>query len=142
MVIRNPLLAVCLLGIAFPTAATADGLEGPVGLVIRPAQEEAKVKGCRIATPGHYDVNVGDLIELDYTYPVVPAAIPKKLDHKQTGVGAVAKSPVGFRTVVSPKLLGGGTVAFYFDAKKEGEETVTLIIDGAEYQYTFKVAGK
>ena len=142
MIVRNLIPSICLLGVALPTAATADGLEGPVGIVVRPAQEEAKVKGCRIATPGHYEINVGDLVELDYTYPVVPDAIPKKLDHRQTGTGAVAKSPLGFRTVVSPKLLGGGTVAFYFDAKKEGEETVTLLIDGTEYKYTFKVAKK
>ena len=42
----------------------------------------------------------------------------------------------------TPKLVGTGTIAFYFDAKKEGEDTVTLMIDGAEYTYKFKVVKK
>jgi hypothetical protein len=139
---RIPLIGFCLIGVTTPPTAMADGLEGVVGTVVRPAQEEAKSKGCKIAATGNYEITVGDLIELDYTYPVVPDAIPKKLEHKQTDTGAVAKSPLGFRTVISPKQLGGGTIAFYFEAKKAGEETVTLIIDGTEYKYNFKVAEK
>lgn len=142
MVVRIPLIAFCLIGATGPPTARADGREDIMGTVVRPAQEEARAKGCRIAAPGTYQVRVGDLIELDYSYPVVPDAIPKKLEHTQTTTGAVVKSPLGFRTVLSPKLLGGGTVAFYFEAKKAGEETVTLVIDGTEYQYTFTVMNK
>jgi hypothetical protein len=112
------------------------------GRTVRPALDEAKVQGCKIAKPGDYEVTVGDLIELDYTYPIVPAAIPRKAECKQTLLGAVAKSPLGFRTVTTPRLAGTGTVAFYFDAKKEGEDTISLIIDGAEYAYKFKVVKK
>jgi len=142
MAVRISLVTLCLIGVTLQPTTMADGLEGAVGTVIRPAQEEAKAKGCKIAATGNYEVSVGDLIELDYTYPVVPDAIPKKLEHKQTDTGAVAKSPLGFRTVISPKLFGAGTIAFYFDAKKAGEETVTMIIDGTEYKYNFKVAEK
>jgi|SoiMethySBSTD1v2_1073268.scaffolds.fasta_scaffold156043_3 hypothetical protein len=142
MAARILLVLLCLIGVALPSTAMADGTESVVGNVIRPAQEEAKAKGCKIAATGSYDITVGDLIELDYSYPIFPDAIPKKMEHKQSSSGAISKSPLGFRTVLTPKLLGGGTVAFYFEAKKAGEEAVTLIIDGAEYKYNFKVAEK
>lgn len=139
MIIRSLLVAGCLLGFMLSMAVALDSVEGTT---VRPRLEAAKVKGCKIAAPGDYQVNVGDLIELDYTYPVVPAAIPKKVAYQQTLTGAVAKSAMGFRTVTIPRLVGAGTIACYFDAKQAGEETVTLIIDDAEYVYKFKVVKK
>lgn len=112
------------------------------GTTVRPVQEKAMVAGCKIAKPGTYEVAVGDLIELDYTYPVVPPAIPQKVKFNQTTTGAVAKASLGFRKVTTPKLVGTETIAFYFDAVKVGTETVTLIIDEAEYTYQFKVVKK
>jgi hypothetical protein len=109
---------------------------------VRPIQVKAKVEGCQIAKPGDYEVKVGDLIELNYTYPVVPAAMPNKVFYKQTIIGAIAISPLGFRRVIVPEMIGTVTIAFYFEAKKEGEETVALIIDDAEYVYKFKVVKK
>lgn len=124
---------------ALAAVALAQGGGGTEGTTIRPRLEEAKVKGCKIASPGEYKVSVGDLIELNYTYPIVPTAIPKKMSHTITAGGAVVKSSLGFRRVVAPKLVGAGTIAFYFEAKAAGEDTVTLTIDDAEYQYKFKV---
>jgi hypothetical protein len=133
-------IVACVTTALIASPATAQ--EGVDGTTVRPMLDKAKVAGCKIAKPGDYEVTVGDLIELDYTYPVAPTVIPKKVDFKQTLIGAVAKSPLGFRTVTTPKLVGTGTIAFYFEAKKEGTDTVTLIIDGAEYGYKFKVVKK
>jgi hypothetical protein len=119
--------------------ASARAEDGVDGVTVRPMQDKAKVEGCKIAIPAEYEVTVGDLIELDYTYPVIPVAIPNNVNYKQTLTEAVGKSPLGFRRVTTPKMVGTGTIAFYFDAKKVGEETVTLIIDEAEYAYKFKV---
>jgi hypothetical protein len=128
---------ICVAAALF--AAVAVAADGVKGRTVRPLQEKAKVAGCKIAKPGSYEVAVEDLIELDYTYPVVPTAIPNKVDHKQPASGSVVKSELGFRTVSTPRLLGTGTIAFYFEAKKEGEDKITVIIDENEYEYTFKV---
>lgn len=139
MVTRMFVVAVSFLGLVVSVSRATDGLDG---VTVRPRQQEARVQGCKIAAPGVYEVEVGNLIELDYQYPVVPGAIPAKLDSKQTATGAVAKSPLGFRKVTTPMLVGAVTIAFYFDAKKAGDETVTLIIDKQEYAYTFKVVAR
>lgn len=133
------LAAFCvILAVATTPAAATEGVNGTT---LRPAQDKAKVDGCKIAKPGAYEVAIGDIIELDYTYPVVPDAIPKKVDHKQTLGGSVVMSSLGFRSVSVPHLLGVGTIAFYFEAKRAGGDTITLIIDGEEYEYKFRVAG-
>jgi hypothetical protein len=130
------IVLIAFIALAPRLAFATDGVKGQT---VRPVQVDAKVKGCKIAKPGDYEVNPGDLIELDYTYPVVPQAIPKKVDFKQTLIGAVAPSPLGIRSVSTPDLVGTGTIAFYFDAKKLGKDIVTLIIDGDEYVYRFTV---
>jgi hypothetical protein len=124
--------------VAAVMAASTGAQDGVTGTTVRPIQVDAKVMGCTIAEPGDYQVKVGDLIELNYSHPVAPP-FPQKVDFKQTLIGAVARSPLGFRAVNTPKLIGKKTIAFYFDAKKEGEDTVTLIIDKEEYTYKFKV---
>jgi hypothetical protein len=84
-------------------------------------------------------VNVGDVIELDYSYPVVPGVIPKKVSIKQTPGGAVDMSPIGIRIVVVPAMVGASTIGFFLDAKDAGQETVMLVIDDNEYEYSFTV---
>lgn len=123
-------------------AADAGATEGVDGTIIRPVQDKAKVAGCKIAKPDAYPVMVGDLIELDYTYPLNGTAIPKKVDHMQTLSGAVIKSSLGFRTLSMPKLIGTGSIAFYFAANKEGTENITLIIDNDQYTYQFNVTNR
>ncbi len=139
MVARTTLAFLCLSSFMMPATLATDGVKG---ITVRPKQENAKVQGCKIAAPGNYETNVGDLIELDYTYPVVPEAIPKQVDSKETLTGAVAKSSLGFRMVTTPKMVGVTTIAFYFEAKKQGEDTVTLSIDESEYTYKFTVTKK
>jgi hypothetical protein len=132
-------LRTVLIGLLLLCATYAQAVNGVVGTTVRPPLAAAKVKGCQVAKPGDYTVEVGDLIELDYSYPVVPDSSPIKVDFKQTLLGNVVKSPLGFRTVTTPPLVGASTIAFYFEAKKAGTETVTLIVDGDEYTYRITV---
>jgi hypothetical protein len=68
----------------------------------------------------------------------------------QAGVGTI---PLEGGTSPPPRLgvtrrdqagagIPVGMLQFFFDAKKEGEDTVTIKIDGAEYVYKFKVVKK
>jgi hypothetical protein len=130
--------SVCMLVVAM-AAMSARATEGVKGTVVRPKQAKAKVDGCRIAEPKAYTVKVGDVIELDYGYPVVPGAFPKKVSIKQTAGGAVEESPLGIRMVSVPMLLGASTIGFFLEAKEAGQETVTIVIDDNEYEYAFTV---
>jgi hypothetical protein len=128
----------CLLVVAM-AAMSAFAADGVHGTVVRPRTVAAKVEGCRIAAARDYKVGVGDVIELDYGYPVVPGAMPKKVSIKQTPGGAVDAAPLGIRLVTTPGLLGASTIGFFLEAKEAGEKTVTLVIDDNEYEYSFTV---
>ncbi len=130
------LLAI-IASAVFPSIGISQ--EGVEGAIIRPNVVDAKVEGCTVSAPGNYDMIVGNFIELEYSYPVVPAAMPKKVSHKETLRGVVRLSPLGFRHAVTPKLVGRQTIVFCFDAAEKGSDTITLIVDEAEYAYTFKV---
>ncbi len=132
--------STAVIGCFLLTSVTALAVDGVVGTVMRPGLVDAKVKGCQVSEPKSYSVTVGDVIELDYSYPVFPAAIPKKVDYNQTTLGVVTKSSLGFREVTNPGLVGSRTIAFYFDARKPGTETVNLLIDNEVYKYEFKVS--
>jgi hypothetical protein len=136
---RYFILIVGSLMAAILSLNVVEATEGVKGNTVRPDLDKAKVKGCRIAKPGDYKVSRGDLIELDYTYPVVPGSIPDKVSYKKIRNAAVVPSSLGIRSVVQPGRLGGGTIAFYFQARRKGKGTVVLIIDGAEYTYHFTV---
>jgi hypothetical protein len=161
------LVVAHLVAVLFASRAVA--IDGIDGTTVRPAPNE--VMGCSMSKPGNYEVHVDDLIELDYSYVLVPSASPKKVEYSQTKAGAVVKSSQGFRSVTAPGQAGAGTIPaeggsspppricvtrpdqagpgiptgmlqFFFDAKKEGEDTVTIKIDGREYVYKFKVVKK
>lgn len=122
--------------------------EGVKGTTVRPVQEDANTRGCRIAKPGEYLATVGDLIELDYTHPSIPAVRPKKVGSELTGNGAIIASPLGTRLVPPSEPAGTdlrapgppSTIAFYFEARQAGEDEITLTIDGKKYVYKFKVS--
>jgi hypothetical protein len=116
----------------------AHAVDGVQGTVYRPVQVDAALKGCQIAKPGDHHVCTGDLIELDYSYPIVPAALPTKVSFKQTLGGAIKPSPLGIR-LVNSTLIGASTIAFYFEAVKPGKETITILIDDKEYEFRFEV---
>lgn len=132
---KTPFFMILIVGIA-PFAFSQDGVEGTI---VRPMTVDAKVKGCKVAKPGEYRVSVGDFIELEYSYPVVPECIPDKVSYNQTLNGAVNLSPLGIRHVTQPSLVGAGTIALCLDAVKEGTDKVTFTIDKATYEYDFKV---
>lgn len=120
----------------------ARGAEGVHGQVLRPEKVDAKVTGCKVSQPGDYKVAMGDIIELEYSYPVVPDAIPQKVGIHVTSQGAVVLSPLGTRFAVTPQLLGASTIVSFLEARKAGEETVTLTIDNADYQYKILVSNE
>jgi hypothetical protein len=120
----------------------ARGAEGVHGQVLRPRKADAKVMGCEVSQPGEYNVSTGDLIELEYGYLVVPDAIPQKVGTQVTSQGAVVPSPLGTRLAFTPGLVGAVTIVSFLEARKAGEETVTLIIDNAAYQYKIRVSGE
>jgi hypothetical protein len=106
--------------------------------VLRPATEPARTAGCQISKAGPHKAALGELIELEYTYPAAPGAVPQTVEVKQTPNGAIAASPLGIRTIDAGSALPR-TIVFYFEAKKPGSDTVTLVIDGTPYTYQFQV---
>ena len=108
------------------------------GWVFRPVTVKAKVPGCMVAKPGRYAIKVGELIELDYIYPVTPEATPTKVDFALQLKGVIVPSPLGIR-YIDTTLIGTQTIGVFFEAKKTGAEQVELIIDDATYVYNFKV---
>ena len=106
--------------------------------IARPLMVDGKVGGTQIAKPGNYRITAGDLLELEYTYPVVPAAMPKELNSTSTDSN-VLSADGNAKTVVVPGLMGAGKKAFCFRATKAGTSNVTIKIDGNEYQYSITV---
>jgi hypothetical protein len=122
--------------------------------VLRPAKERARANFCEISKTGFHKATVGDLIELEYTYsvppampspsarpynrPFLPGTVPEAVDVKQTPNGAIVASPLGTRTVEDGRA-GRRAIVFYFEAKRAGNDTVTLVVDGTPYAYHFQV---
>ena len=105
--------------------------------IIRPLLVDGKTGGTQIAKPGNYRVTAGDTLELEYSYPVVPAAMPKELS--STSSDSNVLSTDGVKTVVVPGLMGEGKKAFCFRAMKAGASNITITIDGNEYHYSITV---
>lgn len=130
--------AVCVFLVIGLVHSVALG-DKPEGNVIRPVKVAAKVKGCQVSKPGDYRATAGDLIELEYTFPVVPGAMPEDVG-REWDRGAIYGSNLGIRNLIVPEMLGTGTHLFYFLAKHEGSGTAFVIIDGVKYEYKFEVA--
>lgn len=112
--------------------------EEPQGNVIRPKEVDARVKGCQVSEPGKYRATAGDLIELEYTFPIVPSTIPKVVDRKWDK-GSVYGSKLGIRNLIVPRMVGTGTYLFYFEARHKGYGTAIMVIDDVKYEYQFEV---
>lgn len=108
--------------------------------IIRPVLVDGEVDGTQIAKPGEYQATVGDLIELEYSYPTVPTAVPKELS-SSSSVQSVVESAGVAKEVIVPGLTGSSKKAFCFRATSEGTSEVTLILDGNQYQYSITVEG-
>jgi hypothetical protein len=110
--------------------------------IIRPAKVDAKIEGTSIAEPGDYAINIGDLVDLGYTYPVVPAAIPKKLSFKLSEDGILQPCDPTVFDVVTPELVGSGSKTFCYKAVDSGRVSLTLTIDENSYDYSFDVQAR
>jgi hypothetical protein len=129
-----------LLPCAMCLSAAPETKQGqPAGNVIRPQKVPAKVPGCKISKPGKYKASPGDLIELEYTFPVTPDAVPHDVG-RETDRGAIYPSNLGIRRLVVPDMLGTGTYLFYFEARHEGRGAAFVVIDRVKYEYVFEVA--
>jgi len=115
--------------------------DGPRSNVIRPRKIDANIKGCQVSEPGKYRATAGDLIELEYTFPIVPSAIPMKVD-LETDKGAIYSSKLGIRNLIVPSFVGTGTYLFYCEAKHEGKGTAYVVIDDVKDEYGFEVSEK
>ena len=113
--------------------------EQPTGNVIRPKRVDAKVKGCQISETGEYQATAGDLIEIEYTFPIVPTCIPEEIA-RETDRGAVYPSKLGIRNLIVPRIVGTGTYLFYFDARDAGTGTAMVVVDDVKYVYRFEIA--
>jgi hypothetical protein len=76
-------------------------------------EDQVKVKG-------------GDVIELEWSYPVVPGAIPRDASARSD---SEAVRFVEITRVVGPKLVGAGKLAAVFKAEKEGKATLTFTVE-------------
>jgi hypothetical protein len=104
--------------------------------MLRPALDDANVKGCKVSKPGEYSVTAGDWIELTYTYPVVPSAIPQKVT---VSVDQKNLEPLGTRRIATPGRVGTATIVCHFQSLLPGDETIRMTIDNNEYVYKIKV---
>lgn len=120
-------------------AATARTGERPFPNVIRPKKVDAKVKGCKVSEPGKYQATQGDLIELEYTYPVVPEAMPDQVN-QETDKGAIYTANLGIRRLQVPGFVGTQTYVFYFEARDKGRGIAYIVIDEVKYEYAFEVS--
>ena len=116
----------------------------PEATLYRPSKKPAKVAGAEVSMPGDHEVCVGDMIELEYTYPVTPSTIPKEIALMDGFQGNVLPSDCGWAQGVRSELIGSQTIVFSYVAKKPGTENVWFAIvgpDGSDhtYEYNFKV---
>lgn len=139
-VLLTATVVLCGLVGAADTVFAIDGVE--TSAVVRPRLGDASIKGCMVATSAKYRLTTQDMLEIQYRYPIVPQAIPKKIQVRTEGRGIVEQSTLGIRHVVEPKSLGAGALAAFFTAIKPGEETIILVVDGVEYKYQITVVEK
>jgi hypothetical protein len=87
-----------------------DGIPGVNGdlILIEKNAETAQVKD-------KISVNVGDKIEITWTYPIVPASLPKKVEAKSDSDSVKFNE---IRRVSRPKLIGSGTLGAFFVASQ------------------------
>jgi hypothetical protein len=82
-------------------------------------------KSANNTTEEKIKVKVGDTVEIEWTYPVVPGAIPSGASGKSD---ADAVKFVEVDRVVIPKRVGAGRLVAVFKAEKEGKATLTFEI--------------
>jgi len=105
------------------------------GLGTRGADEVAGVKGTihrvernkeNLDKEVKVEAKVGDVIALQWTYPVVPGALPTTVEGKSDS--DAVKYVEARRVLVYPRLLGVDRVAGSFRAEKAGKATIALTV--------------
>jgi hypothetical protein len=118
--IGTTLAATVTLLLAVPLGGRADDKESFVKHTVYRLE-----KGGSNTGDEKVKVKDGDVVENEWSYPVVPGAIPGDANGKSDG-GAVKFVEV--TRVVRPKLVGSGKIAAVFKAEKEGKATVTFTV--------------
>jgi hypothetical protein len=108
---------LALAGVAF---VHADEITGVKGAVIRLAKNKQNAD-----KTDEVKCKVGDEIEIDYTYPIVPGAIPSAVEVKVDGEAATS---AGVFRIQNHKLVGAGTFGAFLNVKKKGKATITYTI--------------
>jgi hypothetical protein len=67
------------------------------------------------------NVAVKDKIEITWSYPVVPASVPKIVDARMDSEDLAI---LEIHTIVNPKASGAGKVGAFFEAKAPGKSTI------------------
>ena len=104
-------------------------------VVVRPAAVITDNQCLQVPTEHSYYVNKGWVIELDCGYLPTAACTQPLVSCTVTGNGVLKKSSLGVWSVSSGAQGGYATTAYFFKAKRSGQDTITLSIDGTLYLY-------
>jgi hypothetical protein len=98
----------------------ADTIPGVKGDLIRIDKNKGNVGQIDKIT-----AHVGDRIEVDWTYAVIPEEIPIMTSAKSDAASVKFDE---IRQIVRPKLVGAGMLGALFTAEKEGKAALTFAI--------------
>jgi hypothetical protein len=105
------------------------------GLSVRGADEISGLKGTihrvdknkeNLDKEVKIDAKVGEVIAVQWTYPIVPGAFPTAVEGKSDS--DAVKYLEARSVIVYPKLLGVGRVAGTFRAEKAGTATIAFTV--------------
>jgi hypothetical protein len=134
---RLPRLLAVALAMMLSIAAVAGDEEGLCAQcgVIRP-DLVATDSGClRVAATYPIFVPKGFMIEIDYSYAYIPGCIPSSVSCTLSGGGVLKKSQLGVWHISNGSAGGAPVTAYFFKAHKQGQATISLVIDGVTYSY-------
>jgi len=136
---KTRLILSVVLTVIFSTGGQSYSQSGS-NSILRPHLVDSNVSGAKISKTGDYVVQVGELIQIEYSYPVSPRFSPKEIKFQLTGmaiktIGSEAKN-------VSTRLMGSGRKSLCMEATKPGTSKLKLLIDENCYEYDFVVKGK
>ena len=110
------------------------------GFLFRPSLSEGITPGLDVSQPGRYFLAVGEIIELEALCAATPSS--PNLSEIQVHISnkkVIKKKRKWVRKLNANNLDGYGGFVFLFKAKKRGESTITLSLDGFSYEYEFFV---
>lgn len=124
-------LALAVLLVGNLASHAADDVTGLKGTIYRVDKNKDNLdKEVKI------EAKVGEIIAVQWTYPVVPAALPTAVDGKSDS--DAVKYMEARSVVVYPRLLGVDRVAGTFRAEKAGRASISLIVKTKEGETVVK----